>query len=65
MIADLDKLGQWIEGARNSVIDYIDSVASGVHVIQHLICINVRNQITVWGYRQNIEHYAIKQWAGL
>ena len=31
MIADLDKLGQWIEGARNSV-----KQASGV--VQHLIC---------------------------
>ena len=61
MIADLDKLGQWIEGARNSV-----KQASGV--VQHLICTSLMYatyQITVWGYRQNIEDYAIKQWAGL
>ena len=61
MIADLDKLGQWIEGARNSVKPA--SIRSGSTF--DLYEFNVRNQIIVWGYRQNIEHYAIKQWAGL
>ena len=67
MIADLDRLlasnenfllGQWIEGARNSV-------KQASEVVQDLYEFNARNQITMWGYQQNIEDYASKQWAGL
>jgi len=67
MISDLDKLlasntnfllGKWIEGARNSVIKEPKEV-------QDLYEFNARNQITMWGYHENIEDYASKQWAGL
>ena len=64
MIADLDKLlasnenfllGKWIEDARNSV-----------HIgAKNLYEFNARNQITMWGYHENIEDYGSKQWAGL
>ena len=64
MISDLDRLlasnenfllGKWIEGARNSV----------KQGSQDLYEFNARNQITMWGYDENIEDYASKQWAGL
>ena len=64
MIADLDKLlasnenfllGKWIKGARSSVKD----------ASKDLYEFNARNQITMWGYQQNIEDYASKQWSGL
>ena len=67
MITDLDRLlatnenfllGKWIEGARNSVKEASE-------VVQDLYEFNARNQITMWGYQQNIEDYASKQWAGL
>ena len=64
MINDLDKLlasnenfllGKWIEGARNSVR----------REARDLYEFNACNQITMWGYHENIEDYASKQWAGL
>lgn len=64
MITDLDKLlasnenfllGKWIEDARNSVR----------REARDLYEFNARNQITMWGYHENIEDYASKQWAGL
>lgn len=64
MIADLDQLlasnenfllGRWIENARNSATPE----ASDLYEF------NARNQVTMWGYHQNIEDYASKQWAGL
>lgn len=64
MIADLDKLlasnenfllGKWIEGARSLVR----------LEVRDLYEFNARNQITMWGYHENIEDYASKQWAGL
>jgi len=67
MISDLDKLlasntnfllGKWIESARNSVKKESKEV-------QDLYEFNARNQITMWGYHENIEDYASKQWAGL
>jgi len=67
MISDLDKLlasntnfllGKWIEGARSSVKKESKEV-------QDLYEFNARNQITMWGYHENIEDYASKQWAGL
>ena len=67
MITDLDKLlasdenfllGKWIKGARSSVKEASKTV-------QDLYEFNARNQITMWGYQQNIEDYASKQWAGL
>ena len=67
MITDLDKLlasdenfllGKWIKGARSSV-------KKASKTVQDLYEFNARNQITMWGYQQNIEDYASKQWAGL
>ena len=64
MIADLDRLlasnenfllGKWIKDARSSVKD----------ASKDLYEFNARNQITMWGYQQNIEDYASKQWGGL
>lgn len=64
MIADLDRLlasnenfllGKWIKSARSSVED----------ASKDLYEFNARNQITMWGYQQNIEDYASKQWGGL
>ena len=64
MITDLDKLlasnenfllGKWIEGARDSV----------KREVKDLYEFNARNQVTMWGYHENIEDYASKQWAGL
>lgn len=64
MIADLDKLlasnenfllGKWIEDARNSV----------QREAKDRYEFNARNQVTMWGYHENIEDYASKQWAGL
>ena len=67
MISDLDRLlasnenfllGKWINGARSSV-------KHASEMVQDLYEFNARNQITMWGYQQNIEDYASKQWAGL
>lgn len=67
MIIDLDRLlasnenfllGKWIKGAR-------ESVKQASEMVQDLYEFNARNQITMWGYDENIEDYASKQWAGL
>ena len=67
MIADLDRLlasnenfllGKWIKDARSSV-------KHASTMVQDLYEFNARNQITMWGYQQNIEDYASKQWGGL
>ena len=65
MITDFDKpfasgdlVAKWIEGIHNSVKEASKTV-------QDLYKFNARNQIMMWGYQQNIEDYASKQWAGL
>lgn len=52
-------LGHWLAEARNSA-----APGSSVDAVNQLEY-NARNQVTMWGPKQNIEDYAAKEWAGL
>ena len=52
-------LGHWIADARASVPS--SSPVSAIDNAEY----NARNQVTMWGPRENLEDYATKGWAGL
>lgn len=51
--------GHWIEDARNS------APADSTGEVLNNLEFNARNQVTMWGPRENIEDYASKEWSGL
>ena len=68
MLDDLDSLlgsdpnfllGTWIDEARKSA-----APGSSTSVVDNLE-FNARNQISMWGPKENIEDYAAKEWAGV